>query len=93
MAELNFIRKDHTFIPAFESDREKFSKLKPGDLYRVKVTKQRIGRFLAKYWCLCETVIENLPDVFSFETPDGHYLPIKTDKDIERDYYQRCTKN
>ena len=85
--EINLVKTDahgmFCFLPAYDKDREEFEKVPFGRIQKATITQPRNPEFIAKYWCLCDYVVANLPDDFVFVTPQGDTLPIKTSKDVD----------
>lgn len=68
--------------PAFPDDHEKVIKIRPGEVYRAKVTMPRNIKFHRKFFALLNLTLENLPEDFRLVTATGQQVPVKTTKDL-----------
>lgn len=68
--------------PSTADDADKIGKMKPGSVYKAKVTMPRNVRFHQKYFVLLDLVFSSLPEGFCLETPDGQKVPVRSVDDL-----------
>lgn len=59
MSEIYLVKKGIYLIPAMDSDKEEFNKLKNGETYRFKFSRPRNYPFLQKFFVMLRIVFEN----------------------------------
>lgn len=80
MSEIYLVKKGIYLIPAMDSDKEEFNKLKNGETYRFKFSRPRNVKFHRKFFALINLVYQN----------QEHYTSadhLRYDLTIESGYY------
>ena len=67
MKEIYLVKKGNYLIPAMDSDKEVFNKMKNSETYRFKFSRPRNYKFLQKFFVLLKIVFENQNSYNNFE--------------------------
>ena len=77
MAQLHLKRTLSGFAAADEMSVETAKKFKVGEVYRAEVVKPRSRKTLARYWVLCQMILDNT-ELFRSKEQVSDYLKIRT---------------
>ena len=80
--EFYAVQKNGILKPAYPEDSEKAHKMRPGEVYRVKVSMPRNVKFHRKFFTLINLVFDNLPEEIPARMPDGQPIQIRDRKEL-----------